>query len=206
MIKNVYVNRVAGLLLLGLSLSSTLSAADVVSLIESCSTCHGKGGVSTHDDVPTIAGYSEDYFSQSLEMYLRRERPCVETEYRVGRRKGLKTDMCKIVQGMREKDIEMMGQYFSRQKFVRTPQKYDAELAKKGEAIHMSRCDECHSDAGTLPSDNAGILGGQKMSYLREQIRFVRDGQRYTSRKMRLLLEALDEEELEAVVNYYGSF
>lgn len=191
--------------LLGVSLSSAASAADVVKLIESCFTCHGKGGVSTEADVPSIASYSEEYFSLSLDMYLKKERPCIETEYHAGSKKGLKTDMCEIVKDLRESDIQLMGKYFSRQKFVRTPQAYDAELAKKGEEIHISKCDECHGEAGGLPSDNAGILGGQKMSYLREQIKFVRDGKRYTSKKMKLLLEALDDADIEALVNYYGS-
>lgn len=43
------------------------------------------------------------------------------------------------------------------------------------------------------------------MDYLREQIKFVRDGKRFTSKKMRLRLEALGDEEMEAVVHYYGS-
>ncbi len=210
MIKNVFVSRIGHALLacavlLGLSLSSAASAADVIKLIESCSTCHGKAGVSTEADVPSIAGYSEDYFSLSLDMYRKEERPCVETEYHTGSKKGLKTDMCAIVKDLNARDIQMMGMYFAKQKFVRIPQVYDAELAKKGAEIHINKCDECHGEAGSLPSDNAGILAGQKMSYLREQIRFVRDGKRYTSKKMRLLLEGLDDADIEAVVQYYGS-
>jgi cytochrome c553 len=79
------------------------------------------------------------------------------------------------------------------------------ELAKQGEEIHMNKCDECHSKAGSSPDDNAGYLGGQKMDYLREQIKFVREGERFTSKKMRLRLQALGDDELEAVVHYYGS-
>lgn len=188
-----------------MSFSYAASAADVAKLVEPCFTCHGKGGVSNEADVPSIAGYSEDYFNLSLDMYVTKERPCVETEYHAGSKKGFKTDMCEIVKDLSESDIQLMGQYFARQKFVRTPQIYDAELARKGEAIHISKCDECHSKAGSLPSDNAGILGGQKMSYLREQIKFVRDGKRFTSKKMKMLLEVLDDAEIEAVVHYYGS-
>ncbi len=190
---------------LGMSLSHAAFADDVARLVEPCFTCHGKGGVSTEADVPSIAGYSEDYFSQSLDMYLKQERPCVETEYHAGSKKGVKTDMCEIVKGLSESDIQLMGKYFAGQKFVRTPQVYDAELAKLGREIHMDQCDECHSKAGSLPSDNAGILGGQKVSYLREQIKFVRDGKRFTSRKMKRLLEQFNDAEIEAVVHYYGS-
>lgn len=81
----------------------------------------------------------------------------------------------------------------------------DVKLARIGEEIHVSKCDECHRDAGSSSEDNAGYPGGQKMDYLREQIRFVRNGERFTSKKMRLRLEAPDDGELEAVVHYYGS-
>jgi sulfide dehydrogenase cytochrome subunit len=140
-----------------------------------------------------------------LDTYLKDERPCVETEYPSGSKKGQKTSMCEIVKDMSENDIELMAVYFSKQIFVRTPQAYDAELAKKGEAIHLDKCDECHSKSGASPDDNAGILGGQKMDYLREQLKFVREGKRFTSKKMKKRLEAFDDAGIEAVVHYYGS-
>ncbi len=191
--------------LYGISFSNPASAEDVAKLVESCFACHGKGGVSSEAEVPSIAGYSEDYFVYSLELYQKKERPCIEAEYHAGSMKGQRTSMCEIVKGMSERQIEQMSEYFSNREFVRSRQTYDVELAKKGEEIHISKCDECHSKAGSSPSDNAGFLGGQKMDYLREQIKFVRDGKRFTSKKMRLRLEALGDEEMEAVVHYYGS-
>ena len=181
------------------------SAADVARMVEPCFACHGKDGVSIEAEVSSIAGYSEDYFSYSLEMYQKKERPCIEAEYHTGRNKGQKTSICEIVKGMSENAIELMSEYFAAQKFVRSRKTYDVELAKQGEEIHINKCDECHSKAGSSPEDNAGFLGGQKMDYLREQIKFVRNGHRFTSKKMRLRLEALGDAELEAVVHYYGS-
>ena len=192
-------------ILSGMALVNTAYATDVTRMVEPCFDCHGKNGVSTEAKVPTIAGYSEDYFTYSLDMYQKQDRPCVATEYPGGSKKGQKTDMCEIVKDMSEADIELMGKYFAKLAFVRSQQSFDAEMAKKGEAIHLEKCDECHGEAGGDPEDNAGLLGGQKMDYLREQIGFVRNGQRFTSKKMRLRLEALGESEMEAVVQYYGS-
>ena len=191
--------------LLGMSFPNLASAVDVAELVEPCFACHGKRGISTEAEVPSIAGYSEDYFVYSLELYQKKERPCIEAEYHTGSLKGRKTSMCEVVKGMSEREIEQMSEYFADQEFVRSRQTYDVELARKGEDIHISKCDECHSKAGSSPSDNAGFLGGQKMDYLREQLKFVRDGKRFTSKKMRLRLEALGDGELEAVVHYYGS-
>jgi sulfide dehydrogenase cytochrome subunit len=195
----------ASVVLSGMSLSNVAFAADVAKMVEPCFACHGKGGVSSEAEVPSIAGYSEDYFVYSLELYQKKERPCIEAEYHAGSLKGQRTSMCEIVKGMSESKIEQMSEYFADQKFVRSRQTYDEELAKKGEEIHITKCDECHSKAGSSPGDNAGFLGGQKMDYLREQIKFVKEGRRFTSKKMRLRLEALGDGELEAVVHYYGS-
>jgi sulfide dehydrogenase cytochrome subunit len=188
------------------SFAFTASAADVEKLVESCFACHGKNGVSTELKVPTIAGYSSDYFGFSLSMYTRSERPCVDFEYPAGSKKGVKTNMCEIVKDFGESEIEQIGEYFEKQKFVRTVQKFDPELAKKGEAIHFDKCEVCHTKSGSLAADNIGILGGQKMDYLREQIRFVKDGKRFTSKKMKMRLDALSDQDMEAVAHYYGSF
>lgn len=191
--------------LFGMSLSNTASAADTAKLVESCFSCHGKEGASTEADVPSIASFSEKYLGDTLIKYQKKERPCIETEIRSGSKKGSKTDMCKIAKDLSEKDIEQIAEYFSGQTFVRTPQQFDADLAKKGRALHKNKCDTCHGESGTLPGDNAGILGGQKMAYLREQLKLFKEGKRPMSKKMKPKLESLSDADIEAVIQYYGS-
>jgi sulfide dehydrogenase cytochrome subunit len=196
----------AGSALLGLTLSSAVSAADVAKLVEPCFSCHGKNGASTEKDVPTIASYSEEYLTDSLKKFQLKERPCVETTIRSGSKKGSKTDMCKITSGLSDSDITQIGEFFVAQTFVRTPQVFDAELAKKGRTVQKTKCDTCHSEGGSVPSDHAGILAGQKMAYLRQQIKFFKEGKRPMSKKMKPKLESLDDGEIEAVIYYFGSF
>ncbi|MFZ2163088.1 MAG: c-type cytochrome [Sideroxyarcus sp.] len=195
----------AGAALLGLSLATAASAADAGKLVETCFACHGKNGVSTDAKVPSIASYSVEYLAGSMKKYQKKERPCVEAEYLSGSKKGSKSDMCKIASGLSEDDVSQIGEFFAAQTFVRTPQAFDAELAKQGKSIHNTKCYTCHSDDGTLPSDNAGILAGQKMAYLRQQTKFFREGKRPMSKKMKPKLESLDDAQIEAVVHYYGS-
>ena len=187
-------------------LPAVVSANDTDKLLEPCFTCHGKDGVSNDAKVPTIAGYSEEYFGFSLGMYQRSTRPCVEAVYPAGDKKDLKTSMCEITKGLSESDITQIGEYFADKEFIRTAQTFDAELARKGEAIHVAKCEACHTKSASSPGDNIGILAGQKMDYLREQIKFVKDGKRITSKKMKLKLDTLSDADLEAVVQYYGSF
>jgi sulfide dehydrogenase cytochrome subunit len=191
--------------LMGMTLPQTVFAAEASKVAESCFACHGKDGVSTEAKIPSIASYSEEYLVGSLKKYQKKERPCVEVEYPSGSKKGNKTDMCKIAAGLSATDLTQLSEFFVEQTFVRAPQTFDPELAKQGKAVHSTKCYTCHSEGGSVPSDHAGILAGQKMAYIRQQIKFFKEGKRPMSKKMQPKLESLDDAQLEAVVHYYGS-
>lgn len=191
--------------LASLSLTTAASAADAPKAAESCIACHGKDGNSTDAHVPSIASYSEDYLGGSLKKYQNKERPCVESEYLSGSKKGTKTDMCKVAAELSADDIAKISEYFVAQTFVRTAQTTDAELVKKGKSVYKLKCYTCHSEDGSFPGDHAGILAGQKMAYVRQQIKFFREGKRAAPKKMKPKIEGLDDGEVEAVVHYFGS-
>lgn len=179
--------------------------ADAAKLAESCVSCHGKDGASNEADVPNIGGLSAEFFSGAMKAYKSKERPCVETKIRSGDKKGTKTDMCAVVKDISEADINALSKTFAEKKFVRTAQKFDAALAKKGKDVHEKNCEKCHSENGTLASDDAGMLAGQKMAYLKEQTEFFLGGKRVMPKKMKPKLEGLDKSEVEAVLNFYAS-
>lgn len=191
--------------LFGLSLATGAWADDVNKLAESCADCHGKGGASSESDVPNIGGYSAEYLMVSLTAYRKQARPCPETKYRTGDMKGAKTDMCQNAKNMSPSDIKQVAEYFAGQKFARTLQKFDPTLAKKGKDIHERNCEKCHSEGGTVAGDDVGILGGQKMAYLEEQFKFYSEGKRPIPKKMKPKIEALSKDEIEAIIQYYGS-
>lgn len=192
--------------LFSLFIAPGASAADTHKLVEDCTHCHGKGGASTEPDVPIIGGYSADYLIGSLTALKNQERPCPETEYRSGDKKGTKTDMCQVVKDMSPSDIKQIAHYFSEQKFVRAIQKFDPELAKKGQEIHEKHCEKCHSKNASEPNDNAGIQAGQHMAYLEGMCKEFKSGTRPVPKKMRARLEQLDNESISALINFYGSF
>lgn len=195
----------AGSMLFGLTVASGTYAADVNKLAEGCAGCHGNNGANTESDVPNIGGYSVKYFAMTMEHYKKKERPCVETKILSGDKKGTKSDMCQVVKDMSDDDIKQVAQYFSEKKFVRTAQKFDAALAAKGKSVHDKSCEKCHSEGASKADDDAGILAGQKMSYLKEQTEFFLAGKRPMHKKMKPKLEALNKDEVEAVIHYYGS-
>ncbi|WP_161626920.1 c-type cytochrome [Sulfuricella denitrificans] len=191
--------------LFGLSVA-TGAGADAGKLTESCVGCHGKGGANTEAAIPNIGGYSTAYMTDALKLYKTKARPCPETKIPGGAKKGTKSDMCQAVKDLSDADIKEIAESFAEQKFVRTPQKFDAALAKKGKELHDRLCEKCHSEGGSVASDDQGILAGQKTAYLEEQFKFFNEGKRPISKKMKPKMEELDKAGIQAVLNYYASF
>ena len=181
-------------------------AADVGKLAEGCGYCHGDGGNNADAQVPNIAGYSAEYLSKSLTGFKSAARPCSETKYRTGPKKDSATDMCRVAKELSEDDIAQLGEYFAAKKFVTAAQKFDPGLADSGRDAFDKKCSKCHSEGGTVASDDAGIIGGKKMAYVGEQIKLFLDGKRKVPAKMKPKLEQLAKEGgTDAVVHYLGS-
>jgi len=193
-------------MLLGFALfSGGAWAADAAKLAEGCANCHGKDGVSSESDVPTIAGFSAAYLNESLMRYKNKERHCPEAKYHSGDKKGQKTDMCSIAKDLSAADIKQLAQHYAGKKFVRAQQKSDPALAKKGEVLHERNCEKCHADNGSSPKDDSGILAGQWMPYLQEALADFKNGKRPIDKKMKPKIDKLDKADFDALVNYYGS-
>ena len=196
----------AGTGLFGLALATSAWAADVNKLAENCAGCHGQDGASTESDVPIIGGFSAPFMHDSLVAYKKKERPCPETKYRSGEKQGQKTDMCQVARQLSEADMLQVAEHFSAKKFVRAQQQFDPALAKKGQQIHARSCEKCHSEGGSLASDDAGITAGQWMPYLREQFKEFKAGKRPMDKKMKPKMDKLEQADIDALINYYGSF
>jgi sulfide dehydrogenase cytochrome subunit len=78
-------------------------------------------------------------------------------------------------------------------------------LAKKGKAVHEENCEKCHANDGTDVKDDAGMLAGQWTPYLRLTMQEFKGGKRKMEQKMRPRIEALDNDAIEALLNYYAS-
>ena len=202
------VSFMAGITLaLGASaLPAAAMAADSAKLVEVCANCHGKAGASMESDVPIIGGYSVEFLTNNMKAYKNKDRDCPETKYRSGPKKGQKTTMCQIVKDFSTDDMQQIAKYFSKQKFVRAKQKFDATLAKKGKDVHDQYCEKCHSDGGTRSDDDAGLPAGQWIPYLRQAFDEFANGKRPIAKKMKAKLDEVDKSDIEALVQYYASF
>jgi len=185
--------------------ASSAGAGDLDAMMENCNGCHGDDGVSQSSDVPTIAGLAEFVHVDALYIYQDEARPCAESEYRHGDTSRAPTTMCAIAAELSEDDIDALAAAYAELPYVKATQEFDAALAATGEGVHKQHCDKCHSDAGTNPEDEAGMLGGQMMGYLETTFAQYAAETREQPGKMKEKLDALSDDDIKALVHYYGS-
>ena len=191
--------------LFGLSLATSVQAADIDKLVDTCTSCHERDGASSDPNMPIIGGYSEAYIISSMTDYKKESRSCPEIEY-ISKDKNIEsTNMCEISKHLSEQDIEQLAQYYASKRFRRANQDYDSKLARKGALIHERDCEKCHSEDGGIASDDAGILAGQWKPYLKQQFFAFYAEKRKLSKKMKPKFNKLDKTEIEALLNFYAS-
>ena len=191
-------------LTLGLFASVSM-AGDLDAVVENCNGCHGNDGVSQWTDVPTIAGVPEFVHADALYIFRDEARPCTESKYRQGDTSRAATTMCAVVADMSDDMIDEVAAYYAGLPFVAAKQEFDAALAEAGKAVHEAECDRCHSEGGSNPEDEAGILAGQQMGYLTDTFAEYKSGDREQPKKMEEKLSALSDDDIKALVNYYAS-
>ena len=184
---------------------SVSMAADLESVVQGCNGCHGDDGVSQWTDVPTIAGVPEFVHADALYIFRDEARPCTETEYKQGDMSGSATTMCAVAADLSDDMIDELAAYYAEKTFVPAGQEFDAALAEAGKAIHEAECDRCHSEGGSNPEDEAGILAGQWMGYLEDTFAEYRAGEREQPKKMEEKLSTLSDDDVKALVHYYAS-
>jgi len=181
------------------------ATADTAAIMEGCDGCHGDKGVSQSADIPSIAGIPEFVLVDAMYIYQDEARPCAESEYRHGDISRAATTMCAVAAELSEDDIDAVSAEYGAMGWTKATQDFDADLAAAGKAVHDNACDRCHSEAGTNADDEASMLGGQQMGYMRDTFAQYADESREQPSKMKEKLDALSADDVEALVNYYGS-
>lgn len=187
-------------------LHGPLAQADISDDIDHCDSCHGKDGISTEPDVPSIGGVSPLVLEEYMFEYRDEGRICRESRYRSGDTERPATDMCAIAKELSEEEIPEIADYYGGKKFVAAAQDFDAAKAEAGAKIHRRECEKCHSDGGSYADDDAGILAGQWMQYLEQVFADYAAGDRKIwEDKMQEKVDALDADSISALLHYYAS-
>ncbi|MDH3350728.1 MAG: c-type cytochrome [Gammaproteobacteria bacterium] len=199
------INRICFVSVLLPFFAAVSSASELDAVVENCNGCHGTDGVSQWSDVPTIAGMPEYVHSDALYFYRDNERPCGDSEYRQGDTSRPATNMCSVAGDMSDDMIDEVAAYYAELPFVAAQQEFDASLAATGKAVHDEKCDMCHSDGGSNPDDEAGILAGQWMGYLEVSFAQYATDDREQPKSMKEMIDTLSEADVTALVHYYAS-
>lgn len=158
---------------------------------EMCIGCHGEGGISQTENIPSLAGQPDQFIQWQLVFF------------RGGSRKN--EQMQPIVEQITNDDIRSLGAYFA----SLDPPKASApddnpDLSKKGaQAAAGRRCASCHTDtyAGTKA---VARIAGQREDYLVKALNDYKSGQRSGGggAAMAEVAYPLSQEEITALAHY----
>jgi cytochrome c553 len=174
--------------------STPAHAADVAAgkeKAELCIGCHGEGGISQTENIPSLAGQPDQFIQWQLVFF------------RGGSRKN--EQMQPIVEQINNDDIRNLGAYFASLTPPKPPAPDDdPDLSSKGaQAAAGRRCASCHTDtyAGTKA---VARIAGQREEYLVKALHDYKSGVRSggAGAAMTDVAYPLSEEEITALAHY----
>lgn len=158
---------------------------------EVCTACHGEGGISQTENIPSLAGQPDQFVQWQLVFF------------RGGARKN--EQMQPIAEQISNEDIRILGAYFASLPPPKPAAPDDnPDLSKKGaQAAAGRRCASCHTDtyAGTKA---VARLAGQREEYLVKALNEYKSGVRTggAGAAMTDVAYPLSEEEITALAHY----
>lgn len=172
------------------------NAPDAVGL---CVACHAEDGAGVGKMVvPIISGMPAVHIEEALYAYKDGARDCV-----------LLPLMCDTAEELSDENIADLAEYYAAMPRQSLDESYSPALASSGREIHEALCDQCH-----VPPDDPEVadalgppLHGQRSIYLRYALDAYLDGSRENllpAMEEKILL--LDDDDVEALVNYYVSY
>lgn len=109
--QQIHRNSVALISLL-LLCQAAAASQNVQSQVSECEACHGPGGASVEDDVPSLAGMDADTLLKAMEEFSYYERHCTTTTYRSGDRPKTPLNMCNVASALNDQERRQLAEYF----------------------------------------------------------------------------------------------
>ncbi|QWG18543.1 cytochrome c4 [Bradyrhizobium sediminis] len=157
---------------------------------ELCIACHGEGGISQIENIPSLAGQPDLFIQWQLVFF------------RAGTRKN--AQMQPIIEQLSNEDIRNLGAYFASLTPPKGKPDDNPDLSRKGaQAAAGRRCAACHTEsyAGTKA---VARVAGQRQEYLLKALHDYKSGVRAGGgmAAMADVAYSLSEEEIEALAHY----
>jgi cytochrome subunit of sulfide dehydrogenase len=180
------------IVLLGHMASAMAAGPDVSLLARTCNNCHGVGGVSAGESMPSIGGLPRGYLERVMKQWKYDER-------------GAAT-MNRIVKGLSDDEINALAVYFAKKPWVPVSQPVGPAMHKKGKAVISENCEDCHGLTGNDPDEDAPKINGQWAKYMELELDKYRDKEfQMPHRKMKKHAREMKPAEVPAAAYYYGA-
>jgi cytochrome c553 len=160
---------------------------------EPCAACHNDNGISTTENIPSLAGQTDRYVQWQL------------VYFRSGTRKS--EIMNPIAESLSNEDIRDLGAYIAQLPAVEAAAPAHPDLVEKGRALAaQNRCAACHGDK--LEGNGAAArLSGQREDYLLKALQDFKAGKRVGGgmAAMADVIYPLSQDDLPALAAYAAS-
>ena len=186
-------------------------------LSNTCLGCHGPGGVSLGPATPTISGMSEIYIigamlaykydndEDKVEEIIESDPDFEDVEFFA----RTSTVMNRISKGYSEAEIKLIAEHFANLPFESAAQSTNEEQVATGAKLHEAHCEKCHEDGGSSAEDDAGVLAGQWIPYLKYTMDDFASGDRDMPKKMKKQMEeaheAAGDDAMHDLIQFYAN-
>lgn len=164
---------------------------DAQMLSNACAGCHGTNGGSAGLTMPSLASQSKTAIVEAMKKFRSGDRPS--------------TIMGRLAKGYSDAEIDLMAEFFSKQKFHATTQQVDAAKAKKGADLQEASCSRCHLEDGKEGKDDTPVMASQWLGYLQMQMGLYQSGARKMSDEMAEKVKPLSKADLDALLHFYAN-
>lgn len=173
----------------GVASAQTLSIKE---RIEQCTSCHGEGGNSQIENIPSLAG--QPAFFVLNQLFLMRE----------GVRKI--EAMMPFVKDLKDSDLQELSQHFSKLPPKGSEEKIDPALAARGKELSARmRCNNCHLE-DLAGQEQMPRLAKQRIDYLIHSLKEFRDNKRSgADTQMSAAIFGASDADIAALAHYAAS-
>jgi cytochrome c553 len=186
---------------LGLIAASTALGADSAAQMDSqlCSICHGRGGTTSSELFPHLAGEPAPYLVNQLKAFRDKTRSD----------ENAKRFMWGIARRLTDENIEQLAAFYESQPAVHQGKISDQAEYDSGKQIFTSGlpdkgvppCMACHGDKGQ-GNGTTPRLGGQNEEYLKRQLNVFAGNERPAATAMHAIVKGLSASDIAAITQY----
>ena len=187
--------------LIGMLVTASAFSADEGSKIDGklCSVCHGRGGTTSSELFPQLAGQPAPYFVAQMKAFRDKSRS----------EENAKRFMWGISSRLSDDEIQQLAEFYQAEPPIHTGKISDQPKYDLGKNIFMNGhpdkgvppCMACHGEKGE-GKDVTPRLGGQHEAYLMRQLKVFYGNERPAATVMHEVVKGLSEPDIEAIAQY----